>query len=54
MAKLGKQQIRNLGIILVVLVVAYWFWKGQQAGHEHGGAAVKEHAGKEHGGQTKK
>lgn len=51
MAKLKKQQIKNLGIILVALVVAYWFWQGRAKTHEHGGTAMKEHGGKEHAGK---
>lgn len=54
MAKFTKQQLRNLGILIVVAAVAYWFWQGRQATQEHGGTAVKEHGGaavKEHGGK---
>lgn len=53
MAKLTKKQLRNLGILIVIGAVIWWFWQGQQAAKEHGGKAVKEHAGKEHAGKTK-
>jgi len=54
MAKLKKEQLRNLVILLIIVAVAYWFWQGRKATHEHGGTAVKEHAGKEHGGAEAK
>ncbi len=52
MANLKKKQVVNLVILVALaLLVAFWVKQGQQkAAKEHGGAAVKEHGGKEHGG----
>ena len=50
MAKLTKEKRRKLIVLLVIAAVGWFVWQNRQGTKEHGGTAVKEHAGKGHGG----
>ena len=45
MVKLTKEKRRKLVILLVIAAVGWFVWQNRQAKQEHGGTAVKEHAG---------